>query len=106
MDKQGTARVCAGRDNSIGSGATLQLTGNINEIDNNARVTVNSGGVLDMPSGQTETLTNLTLSGTGISGGGALINSAAGYTSTMVATPPPAFPWRRILRLAEPATSR
>ena len=55
LGKQGTvgAYALAGT-NSIGSGATLQLTGNINEIDNNARVTVNSGGVLDMPSGQTE----------------------------------------------------
>jgi autotransporter-associated beta strand protein len=75
-----------GGNTSVGSGATLQLTGNLNEIDTGVTVTVNSGGVLDDANGQTETLTNLTLAGTGINGGGALINSAASATSTISAT--------------------
>ena len=87
LNKGGTVGAYAlGGPTSVGSGATLQLTGNINEIDTGVAVTVNSGGVLDTPNGQTETLTNLSLSGTGISGGGALINSAASATSTITAT--------------------
>lgn len=72
---------------TVAAGATVQLSGNGygSEIFSNTStpVTINSGGVLDL-NGQNNGMTLLNLSGTGIGGGGALINSATGTTSTLI----------------------
>ena len=92
LNKSGTSSAYAlGGPTSVGSGATLQISGNIGQIENVVPVTVNSGGVFDA-NGQSETLTNLNLAGTGINSGGALINSAASTTSTLTATATTGFP--------------
>ena len=69
---------------TINSGGVVQLSGSGGyQIYDGAAAAVNSGGVLDM-FGQNQTFTtgSLTLSGTGISSGGALINSS-GSSSTL-----------------------
>ncbi len=72
-----------GEPTTVGSGATLQLSGSGGaEINNNVPLTINSGGLFDLNS-QSDTISSLTLSGTGISSGGALINSAATTSSTL-----------------------
>ena len=64
-----------GSASSVGSGAELQLAGTgIFQLFNTCALTVNSGGVLDVNS-QSDSFGTFTLSGTGISGAGALINS-------------------------------
>jgi len=61
----------------INNGGTLQLAGSGgNQIADSASVTINSGGVFDL-NGKNETVSALTLNGTGISSGGAIINSSA-----------------------------
>ena len=62
------------------SGGTLQLAGS-NEINNGTAMVLTSG-VFDM-NGQNQTLASVKLAGTGISSGGALINSAASTSSTL-----------------------
>jgi fibronectin-binding autotransporter adhesin len=71
---------------NVASGATVQLSGaGYNaEIYNNSAVpvTISSGGVFDTAS-QSDAFYSLSLSGTGIGGSGALINSAPSTTSTL-----------------------
>ena len=71
---------------NVAGGATVQLggAGYTAEIYSNstAPVTINSGGVLDA-NGQSDAFYSLSLSGTGIGGSGALINSAASTFSTL-----------------------
>jgi autotransporter-associated beta strand protein len=72
---------------TVNSGGTVQLSGSGGyEIYQGATPTVNSGGVLDL-NGQNQTFTSAgpTISGTGISGGGALINSSS--TASTLASP-------------------
>jgi autotransporter-associated beta strand protein len=64
------------------SGGTLQLAGSGGDQINNGTGVVLTSGVFDM-NGQDETIASLKLAGTGISGGGALINSAASTSSTL-----------------------
>ncbi len=61
------------------AGGTLQL-GNANAIAGTSSVTVVSGAVLDL-NGQAATSTLLTIAGTGISSGGAIINSSGTVAS-------------------------
>ena len=65
---------------NVANGATVQLSGGgyPSEIFSNAAapVTISSGGVFDA-NGQSDGWVSLILSGTGIGGTGALINSAA-----------------------------
>ena len=68
----------------MNSGGTLQLLGYDSQIFNGstAPLTVKSGGLFDL-NGVNNTLYSLSLSGTGISGSGALINSAVSSVSTL-----------------------
>ncbi|MFH0953418.1 MAG: autotransporter-associated beta strand repeat-containing protein, partial [Verrucomicrobiota bacterium] len=69
---------------TVNSGATAQLSGSGGyQIYQGATPTVNSGGVLDM-NGQNQTFTSAgpTISGTGISGAGALVNNSGNSTLT------------------------
>ena len=82
LTKDGTATLTLGGANTYGgattvSAGTLQL-GASNVIPDASAVSVSSGAVLDL-NGKTEsfTSTGLTINGTGISSGGALINSSA-----------------------------
>jgi autotransporter-associated beta strand protein len=71
---------------TVNSGGTLQLGGTGgDQIYSGVTITVASGGVFD-GNGLSESMTALSLSGTGISSGGALINSAASTTSTITGT--------------------
>ena len=87
LNKTSTSTVHAlGGNSSVASGATLQLSGSGGyEIYGGVTVTVASGGVFDLNSQSLSAagITGLNLSGTGISSGGALINSAATATSTL-----------------------
>ena len=77
-----------GAATTVNSGGTLQLSGTGgDQIYSGVTVTVNSGGVFDA-NGLSEGLTSLALNGTGISGSGALVNSAASTTSTLTCTFP------------------
>jgi autotransporter-associated beta strand protein len=69
---------------TVNSGGTLQLLGYDSQIFNGstAPLTVKSGGLFDL-NGVNNTLYSLSLSGTGISGSGALINSAVSSVSTL-----------------------
>ncbi|EEF61857.1 beta strand repeat-containing protein [Pedosphaera parvula] len=72
-----------GGASTVGSGAKLQLSGTGGfDLFSTCVLTVNSGGVLDLNS-QNDNMSTLTLSGTGIGGSGALINSAGATTSTL-----------------------
>ncbi|MBX7210356.1 MAG: autotransporter-associated beta strand repeat-containing protein [Verrucomicrobiaceae bacterium] len=63
---------------TVNAGATAQLAGTGgDQIFNSSSVTVNNGGAFDA-NDRSETITNLSLAGTGISGGGALLNSGTG----------------------------
>jgi len=67
------------------SGGTLKLSGTGgDQIYSGVTLTVSSGA-FDM-NGLSESMTSLSLSGTGISSGGALVNSAASTTSTITGT--------------------
>jgi autotransporter-associated beta strand protein len=83
LGKTSTSGVHAlGAATTVNSGGTLQLGGSGgDQIYDGVTITVASGGVFDL-NGQTETFTTLNLSGTGISSGGALINSG-GTASTL-----------------------
>lgn len=66
---------------TINNGGTVQLAGSgVNQIA--GTVTLNNGGVFDLD-GQSNAITGLSVAGTGISSGGALINSAASTSSTL-----------------------
>lgn len=66
-----------GGTTTIASGATLQLSGSGNfDLYSGCLVAVASGGVLDLD-GQNDSFSTLTLSGSGIGGNGALVNSSA-----------------------------
>jgi len=66
----------------VASGATLQLAGSGNyDLYSGCILTVNSGGLFDL-GGQSDTMSTLTISGTGL-GNGALINSATSTTSVL-----------------------
>ena len=66
-----------GGSSTVASGATLQLSGSLgNEMSSTCALTVSAGGVLDL-NAQDNTIASLSVSGTGIGGTGALINSAA-----------------------------
>src|ERR1035441_6740287 len=68
---------------SVGTGGTLQLSGTGGfEIFSSVALTIASGGVFDA-NGQSDTFTSLSLAGTGISSGGALINNNGSTTSTL-----------------------
>jgi autotransporter-associated beta strand protein len=86
LNKSGGTGHAVGNPVNVASGATLQLSGNgyPSEIFSNTStpVTINSGGVFDA-NGQSDGWNSLILSGTGIGGTGALINSAASTTSTL-----------------------
>jgi autotransporter-associated beta strand protein len=70
-----------GGTSSVASGATLQMSGSGNfDIFNTCVLNVSSGGVFDL-GGQSDNMSTLTISGTGISGNGALINSVNATTS-------------------------
>ena len=70
-----------GGASSIGGGAELQLAGTgASNLFTTCTLTVNSGGMLDLNS-QSDTMSTLTLSGTGIGGAGALINSTTSSNS-------------------------
>lgn len=72
-----------GKASTVRSGGTLQLAGTGgDQIWDSAPLTVSSGGVFDVNS-RSEAYASLTLAGTGISGGGALINSTNTATSTL-----------------------
>ena len=81
-----------GSATTVNSGGTLQLGGSGgDQIYSGVAVTVNSGGVFDA-NGKSESMTSLTLSGTGISSAGALINSASATTATITGTAATGFP--------------
>jgi autotransporter-associated beta strand protein len=85
LGKASTSAIHAvGSGLTINSGGTLQLggTGGDQIFDSMAAPTVNSGGVFDM-NALSETVSGINLNGTGISSGGALINSNTGATSTL-----------------------
>jgi autotransporter-associated beta strand protein len=87
LNKSSTAGVHAiGEALNVASGATVQMgvSGTTAEIYSNsvAPVTISSGGVFDA-NGQNENFYSLSLSGTGIGGTGALVNSASGSISTL-----------------------
>ncbi len=72
-----------GGNSTVESGGTLQLAGSGgDQIYNQVTVTVNSGGVFDLNS-LAESFTTLNLAGTGISGGGGLINSTTTATASL-----------------------
>ena len=74
-----------GGNSTVESGGTLQLAGSGgDQIYSGVALTVASGGVFDMNS-KTEAFASLSLAGTGISSGGALINSNTAATSTLSA---------------------
>jgi autotransporter-associated beta strand protein len=71
-----------GAATTVNNGGTLQLGGTGgDQIYDGVTITIASGGVFDLNS-QTEAFTTLNLSGTGISSGGALINSSGASTLT------------------------
>src|ERR1035441_1533019 len=84
LNKTSTSTVHGiGGATSVGSGGTLQLSGSGGfEIYSGVALTVASGGVFDA-NGQSDTFTSLSLAGTGISSGGALINNNGSTTSTL-----------------------
>ena len=86
LNKSGGTGHAIGNALNVASGATVQLSGGgyTGEIFNSvtAPVTINSGGVLDA-NGQNDTFSTLNLSGTGIGGTGALINSASSTTAAL-----------------------
>ena len=86
LAKTSTASVHAlGSLLTVNSGATAKLTGTGgDQIFDSASAIVNTSGVFDL-NGQNETVNVLTLNGTGISGGGALINNNGTTTSTITA---------------------
>jgi autotransporter-associated beta strand protein len=86
LAKTTTAIVHAlGVDSTVEGGGTLKLAGSGgDQIANVRKLTVNSGGVFDLNS-VNETIATLNLAGTGISGGGALINSTTAATSILTA---------------------
>ncbi|HVM51102.1 MAG TPA: LamG-like jellyroll fold domain-containing protein [Candidatus Acidoferrum sp.] len=72
-----------GGTSTVASGATLQLAGTGSyDLYSGCVLTVSSGGVLDL-NGQSDTASTLTISGTGIGGTGAIINSASGTPSVL-----------------------
>ena len=79
----GSAHAIGG--NTTVSGGTLQLSGTGgDQIFNGAGITVSSGA-FDL-NGMTETMNTLSLTGTGLSSAGALINSSLGTTSSVTVT--------------------
>src|ERR1039457_1573274 len=84
LAKTSTSGVHAlGAATTVNNGGTLQLGGSGgDQIFDGVTITVTSGGVFDLNS-KSETMTGLNLSGTGISSGGALINSTTTATSTL-----------------------
>ena len=78
-----------GAASTVNSSGTIQLGGSGNyQIDGGIDLTVNNGGVLDMNGqnqdyNQASAIGKINLNGTGISSGGALINSASATTSTV-----------------------
>jgi trimeric autotransporter adhesin len=93
LNKSSSSSVHAlGSTTTINSGAKLQLSGSGgDQIYSGVNVTNKSGGVFDA-NGKSEGMTTLGLSGTGISSGGALINSAAATTATITTTGTVGFP--------------
>lgn len=86
IQKNSTATVhgLGGGPSSVGNGGVLQLSGTgAFGLYSGCALTVNSGGVFDLNS-QSDTMSTLTLSGTG-AGSGALINSSTVATSTLTA---------------------
>ena len=89
LNKTGTTGTGAGKIHAVGnvtinSGAAVQLSGSGGyQIYDGNNPTVSSGGVLDL-NGQNQTFTGTgpTISGTGISSGGALINGTGSATLT------------------------
>jgi autotransporter-associated beta strand protein len=76
-----TVHALGGTTTTINSGGTLQVAGPGSfQIFNTGNLFENSGGLIDFD-GQSDSFGTLTLQGTGISGSGALINSAASTTS-------------------------
>jgi autotransporter-associated beta strand protein len=70
-----------GGTSTVASNATLQLSGTGNyDLFSSCVLTVNSGGLFDL-GGQSDTMSTLTISGAGLDGTGALINSAASTTA-------------------------
>jgi autotransporter-associated beta strand protein len=68
---------------TVNSGAKAQLGGSGgDQIYDSATVTVGSGGVFDL-NGQSETCGSVTLNGTGIGSGGALVNNNSSAGSTL-----------------------
>ena len=85
LNKSSASNVHAlgGGATTVGSGATLQLSGfGGAELASTSALTVNSGGVFDLNS-QGNTIASLNVAGTGIAEGGALINSAASSVSAL-----------------------
>lgn len=89
LNKNGGTGHAVGNPLNVAAGATVQMSGGgyTSEIYNNATapVTINSGGVFDA-NGQNEVFNTLNLSGTGIGGAGALINSLASTVSSLAVT--------------------
>ncbi len=80
-DSATNAHGLGGGPSSVGSGAQLQLAGTgVFQLFSTCTLTVNSGGVLDVNS-QSDSFSTFTLSGTGIGGTGALINSSTASNS-------------------------
>ena len=73
-----TLHALGGTTDTVNSGGTLQLDGNNggDQIFDGTAVTINSGGQFDL-NGQSEVVTNVSLSGTGISNTGAITNSSS-----------------------------
>jgi fibronectin-binding autotransporter adhesin len=81
-----SAHGLGGGASSVSSGAELQLAGTGNyDLYSGCILTINSGGVLDVNS-QSDDFSTLTLSGTGIGGTGALINSTTTTPSVLTNT--------------------
>ena len=75
----------AGTALTVNSGGIAQLAGTGgDQIYNNSGVVINSGGVFDL-NGKTETISSISLAGTGIGNTGALINSS-GTAATLTLT--------------------
>jgi autotransporter-associated beta strand protein len=71
-----------GSTTTVGSGATLQLAGSgNNQLYDGITFTVNSGGLFDLNAKNEGVTSGVNLSGSGISGGGAMINSSTSATS-------------------------
>jgi autotransporter-associated beta strand protein len=76
-----TAHALGGTTTTISSGALLQVAGpGSYQIYSTGILLENSGGAIDFD-GQSDSFSTLTLAGTGINNGGALLNSATGTTS-------------------------